>query len=98
MSCYIEKIVTPNDLENRTILQTNITVQRSDEVLLTGTVFGEQCEPLQGTVIQIIRISGRNRISIGYVITNQDGEFAIAVAKNNRVKYQLDVYGPLITG
>ena len=81
---------------NRTILHTNVTVQRSNEVLLSGTIFSAQCNPLGGAVVQVIEICGRNRINIGYVITNQDGEFAIAVKKNNLIKYQLDIYGPLI--
>ncbi|SEW23285.1 hypothetical protein [[Clostridium] fimetarium] len=96
MSYYTEIIVTPKDLVNRTILQANITVQRSNDVLLSATVYSAQSKPLEGAVVQVIKICGRNRINIGYVITNQDGEFAISVKKSNLIKYELDIYGPLI--
>jgi len=64
--------------------------------LLSGTIYSEQGKPLDGAVVQVIEICGRNRTNIGYVITNPEGEFAIAVKKNNSIKYQLDIYGPLI--
>ena len=96
LSYYTEIIVTPKDLVNRTILQANITVQRSNEVLLSATVYSAQSKPLEGAVVKVIKICGRNRINIGYVITNPEGEFAIAVNKNDLIKYQLDIYGPLI--
>ena len=98
LSYYTEIIVTPKDLATRTILQANITVKKSNEVLLSATVYSAQGKSLEGAVVKVIGICGRNRINIGYVITNHDGEFAIAVKKNNLIKYQLDIYGPLIEG
>ena len=99
MSYYTEKIITPRDFENRTFLQTTITIERSNEVLLTGTIYNSCCEPLEGAIVQIFEICGRNhRVDKGFVITNQYGEFAIVVTKNNYINYQLDVYEPLMTG
>ena len=98
LSNYTEIIITPKDLVNRTILQANITVQRSNEVLLSATIYSAQSKPLEGVVVQVNEICGRNRINLGYVITNKYGEFAIAVKKNNLIKYQLDIYGPLNRG
>lgn len=98
MSYYTEVIVTPNDLVNKTILKTNVLIKRSNEVLLTGTVYSAQGERIHGAVIEITEIYRKNkRVIKGYVITNQNGEFAIVVEKNDYINYRLDIYEPLIT-
>lgn len=73
-------------------------MEKSNKVLLTGTVYNSSCESIEGAVIQIIEIDAEHtQKHLGYVITNQYGEFAITVVKNKNVRYQLDVYEPLIT-
>ncbi|MFA9376167.1 MAG: hypothetical protein ACERKZ_05360 [Lachnotalea sp.] len=97
MSYYADVIVTPNDLKNKTILQTNVMIRRVSEVLLTGTVLSEQCKPIQGAVIEITEIYHKNqRVKKGYVVTNQEGKFAVVVIKNKYINYQLDIYEPMI--
>lgn len=99
MSFYTEIDISPEDLNNGNILQITITNERSNEVLLTGTVYDSQSNAMEGAVIQIVEIHPENhRIKKGFVITNRSGEFAVAVTKNNCVNYQLDIYEPLITG
>lgn len=98
MSYYIEKLITPDDLLNKTIFDTTIIIEKSNKVLLTGTIYNSLCESIEGAVVQIFEINAEHqRNNLGYVITNQFGEFAITVIKNINVKYQLDVYEPLIT-
>ncbi|WP_077611675.1 hypothetical protein [Clostridium sp. Marseille-P2415] len=99
MSCYTEVTVTPEDLKNRKMIQTTIAIERSDEVLLSGTVYNSRCEALEGAVVLIMEIyPGKQRVKKGYVITNRFGEFAVTVSKNKYVNYQLDIYEPFITG
>lgn len=96
MSGYKEIIITPKDLGDCTIFQTNIIMGRTFDALITGTIYNQKCEPLHGAVIEVIAIyNGRHRIKKGYVITNSEGEFAIVVERNNYINYQLDVYEPL---
>jgi hypothetical protein len=99
LSDFKEVVITPSDLDNKTILQTNITLERSCETLLTGIIYNEGCVPVEGAVIEVIAVYYRNyRVKLGYVITNQGGEFALAVTKNDFINYHLNIYEPLLKG
>lgn len=98
MSSYTEIILSPKHFKNRDILKTTITIEKSEEVLLTGTIYNSCQEPIEGAVVRVIKITRENqRVNKGYVITNKSGEFVIAVEKDNYADYQLDIYEPLIT-
>ncbi len=98
MSGYTEIILSPKHFKNRDILKTTITIEKSDKVLLTGTIYNSCGETLEGAVVRVSKITGDNqRVSKGYVITNESGEFAIAVEKDKFACYQLDIYEPLLT-
>lgn len=99
MSCYTEIILTPKDFKNRKMIETAIAVERFEEVLLTGTIYNFRCEALEGAVVEITEIyPGNRKRKLGYVITNQFGEFAVTVLKNKYINYQLDIYEPFMTG
>ncbi len=98
MSGYTEIILSPKHFKNRDILKTTITIEKSDTVLLTGTIYNSRHETLEGAVVRVSKITGDDqRVSKGYVITNESGAFAIAVEKNKFACYQLDIYEPLLT-
>jgi len=98
LSGYTEIILSPKHFKNRDILKTTITIEKSDKVLLTGTIYNSCGETLEGAVVRVSKITGDNqRVSKGYVITNESGEFAIAVEKDIFSCYQLDIYEPLLT-
>lgn len=98
MSGYTEIILLPKHFKNRDILKTTITIEKSDKVLLTGTIYNSRREALEGAVVRVSKITGDDqRVSKGYVITNESGEFAIAVEKDKSACYQLDIYEPLLT-
>lgn len=74
-------------------------MEKSDEVLLTGTIYNSRQKAMEGAVVRVIKITQENqRVSKGYVITNQSGEFAITVEKDKYADYQLDIYEPLVSG
>ena len=74
-------------------------MEKSDEVLLTGTIYNSRQKAMEGAVVRVIKITQENqRGSKGYVITNQSGEFAITVEKDKYADYQLDIYEPLVSG
>ena len=99
MSGYTEIILTPRHLKNRDILRTTIIMEKSDEVLLTGTIYNSRQKAMEGAVVRVIKITQENqRVSKGYVITNQSGEFAITGEKDKYADYQLDIYEPLVSG
>ncbi|SET86517.1 Uncharacterised protein [Lacrimispora sphenoides] len=98
LSGYTEIILSPKHFKNRDILKTTITIEKSDKVLLTGTIYNSRHEALEGAVIRVSKITGDDqRVSEGYVITNESGEFAIAVEKDKFACYQLDIFEPLLT-
>lgn len=98
MSGYTEIILSPKHFKNRDILKTTIAIEKSDKVLLTGTIYNSRHEALEGAVVRVSKITGDDqRVSKGYVITNESGEFAIAVEKDKFACYQLDIFEPLLT-
>lgn len=98
MSGYTEIILSPKHFKNRDILKTTITIEKSDKVLLTGTIYNSRHEALEGAVVRVSKITGDGqRVSKGYVITNESGEFAIVVEKDKFACYQLDIFEPLLT-
>lgn len=97
MSCYTELLITPKNFNNRNVAQANITMEYFPEVLLTGTVFNNRCEALEGAVVRITAAAPMEKRDLGYVITNQFGEFAIVVEKNKQINYQFDIYEPVLT-
>lgn len=98
MSGYTEIILSPKHFKNRDMLKTTITIERSDKVLLTGTIYNSRNEASEGAVVRVSKITGDNqRVNKGYVITNKSGEFAIAVENDKFACYQLDIYELLLT-
>ncbi|WP_349673023.1 hypothetical protein [Lacrimispora sp.] len=72
-------------------------MEYSPEVLLTGTIFNDHCEALEGAVVRITAAAPTKKKDLGYVMTNQFGEFAIVVEKNPQINYQFDIYEPVLT-
>lgn len=97
MSCYTELLITPKIFNNKNVAQAVITIECFPEVLLTGTVYNTRCEALEGAVVQITAAAPFEKKNLGYVITNQFGEFAIVVEKNEQINYQFDIYEPVLT-
>ena len=97
MSCYTELLITPKNFNNRNVAQAVITMECFPEVLLTGTVFNNRCEALEGAVVRIIAVDSLVKKDLGYVMTNQFGEFAIVVEKNPQINYRFDIYEPVLT-
>jgi len=96
LSGYTELIIPPDKFNNRNVAQAVITMEASCEVLLTGTVLDPQCQAIEGAVVRITEISIlKQKTLLGYVLTNQFGEFAVAVLKNPQIDYQLDMFEPV---
>jgi 3'-phosphoadenosine 5'-phosphosulfate sulfotransferase len=97
MSYYTELLITPKNFNKRNAAEAIITMEYFPEVLLTGTVYNTRCEALEGAVVRIKSAAPLEKKNLGYVITNQFGEFAIVVEKNEQVNYQFDIYEPVLT-
>lgn len=99
MKYFSEIIITPKELSECKIVEKSITLQRQEDVLITGTVLNRECEPIQKAVIVVTQIRYQDHIlkkKLGYVITNQKGKFAIVLEKNNAIDYRLDIYEPMM--
>jgi protocatechuate 3,4-dioxygenase beta subunit len=97
---YREIILTPKELQNRKVIQKKIILNKYERIVLTGTILDTQCMPVENAVIvirEVIEASGiRNIETVGYAITNQEGEFAIILEKSDYKDYLLDVYEPIL--
>ena len=97
MSSYTELMIGPEDFNNQNIAQAAITLESSFEILLTGTVFNSRNETLEGAVVIITAAGPWGEKDLGYVITNQYGEFAIVAEKDSEIDYRFDIYEPVLT-
>ncbi|RKD35221.1 peptidase associated/transthyretin-like domain-containing protein [Lacrimispora algidixylanolytica] len=97
MSGYTELIIPPGKFNNCNVAQVVISMEAFCEVLLTGTVFNTRGEAIEGAVVRITAVNSLwQRKILGYVVTNQFGEFAVTVEKNSNIDYQLDIYEPIL--
>jgi hypothetical protein len=99
------------NLDNRTILIRagtlstdtpnfiSIHLQKGNIQIINGTVYTASKEPCKGAVIEVTQISIKDysRIVLGYVITDYNGEYAIAIRAKWHEVYELTVYLPLIS-
>lgn len=97
MSGYTELIISPDKFNSCNVAQVVISMEAFCEVLLTGTVFHTRGEALEGAVVRITAVNSLwQRKILGYVTTNQFGEFAVTVEKNSNTDYQFDIYEPVL--
>ncbi|MDF2877814.1 MAG: hypothetical protein K0S30_910 [Clostridia bacterium] len=100
MNGYREIVITPQELQNRKVIQKKIILNKYERIVLTGTILDTQCMPVENAVIvirEVIEASGiRNTENVGYAVTNQKGEFAILLEKSDYRDYLLDVYEPIL--
>jgi hypothetical protein len=97
LSGYTELIIPPGKFNNCNVAQVVISMEASCEVLLTGTVYNTRGEAMEGAVVRITAVNSLwQRTLLGYVTTNQFGEFAVVVEKNSNIDYQLDIYEPIL--
>ncbi|KAB1437783.1 hypothetical protein [Candidatus Galacturonibacter soehngenii] len=96
MSGYREIIITPEEMSHITILQKDISIRRTKDALIIGTIYSPERKAIEGAVIEVVAIhNGNCRVKMGYVLTNYQGEFAFVVEKNNCTDYLLNAYEPL---
>lgn len=66
--------------------------------LLKGTVYDEIGEPVVNAVVRIeMSYSCGNDRILGYVVTNESGEFLIKVRRCAGLYYKITVFEPLIS-
>lgn len=95
-----EVIITPDDLKAYKVIRTRITIPDSTQKVVCGTLFDSLCRPIPNAIIEIIRLEYTyedTKINkVGYVKTNEVGEFAILVDVKNTVDYKLNIYRPIL--
>jgi hypothetical protein len=98
-------------LENKSILindcmlNTNmpnllhIRLKKKNVQIIKGTVYTTHHSPYKGVIVEVIQISGDDckRIVLGYTLTDEGGEYAIAIEAKCFAIYELAVYMPLLS-
>ena len=66
--------------------------------IIKGTVYNQNKETCEGAVIQIVQIGCRDRTKclLGYVFSDENGEYLFALEANPCMIYELAIYAPLI--
>ncbi|MFA9376168.1 MAG: hypothetical protein ACERKZ_05365 [Lachnotalea sp.] len=76
----------------------NIKLAPNKFQIIKGIVYNQRLEPCEGAVVQVIQINGKtkSKIILGYVTTNEEGEYLFSIEANPSMKYELTIFAPLI--
>lgn len=100
MSNYEEVIISPCDLQNYSMIEKKIFIKKSNNVLISGRVIDIYNNPVVNAIISIRQVNNYECFpsysQYGYVITNEEGAYAILLTCSDKFNYILDVYEPLI--
>ncbi|OYO76233.1 hypothetical protein C8E03_10255 [Lachnotalea glycerini] len=75
----------------------NIQLDRQKFQIIKGTVFNQKQHPCKGAAIQVFQINCKNndRSLLGYVLTDEAGEYLFAIEAKPFMKYEIIIYAPL---
>lgn len=100
LKSYAEIIITPQELQFHKVLNRRILIQRNDKILIEGKILDHQLKPVEGAIIVVKSIDCNYHppkiIDYGYIISNDNGSYAINLKEIKNVKYKLYIYEPLI--
>jgi len=76
----------------------NIKLDSQKLQIIKGTIYNQKKEPCEGTVVQIVQISwsDKSKYLLGYVFTDENGEYLFALEAKPSMLYELSIYAPLI--
>lgn len=100
MATFKEILISPMDLKRSSQIDEKIIMKKSREVLLVGKLVDDCNSPVVKAIISIKQIDNscyppqiRN---YGYLITNQNGEYAVMLPCSREIDYMLDAYQPMV--
>jgi len=77
----------------------NIRLDSQKFQIIKGNVYNQKSEPCEGAVVQIFQINSSDKLKdlLGYVFTDECGEYLFALEANPCMIYELTIYAPLIS-
>lgn len=97
MQFYAEIIVAPEEFCKKNVVKRDVLICKGDTALITGTVYNEEREVVEGALVLVRSIGHNLEIlqTIGYVISNDAGRFAFLVMRQLGINYLMEVYEPI---
>ncbi|SEW23270.1 hypothetical protein [[Clostridium] fimetarium] len=76
----------------------NIKLDNLKFQIIKGTIYNQKKERCEGAVVQVVQISCRDKSKclLGYVFTDENGEYIFALEAKSCMIYELAIYAPLI--
>ncbi|AOR23413.1 hypothetical protein BGI42_06535 [Clostridium taeniosporum] len=100
MSWHKEILISPKELKGCCVLNKKIIIKKTMEVLITGKIVNQYGDPLSKAVVYITQVDNSYYSpgikEYGYLITNEQGEYAMVVPCNSNLDYVLEVYEPIV--
>ncbi|MGL5615041.1 MAG: hypothetical protein ACRDD2_02255 [Sarcina sp.] len=97
---YTEVIITARELKGSKVVRRTIILTRSKEVLFSGKVIDKNKKPLSNVIIMIkeiyIECSKECIKNRKYVVTNEDGEYAVLLRQCKGINYKIELFEPAI--
>lgn len=97
---YAEVIITPRELKGSKVVTRTIILTKSKEVLFNGKVIDKDKKPLSNVIIMIkeiyIECSKECIKNRKYVVTNEEGEYAILLKIAKGINYKIELFEPAI--
>ena len=90
-------IINGAKLQSCTNNHFNFKLEKQNFQIIKGTVYNQKQEPCIGATVQVIQISCKDnaRCLLGYVQTDEKGEYLFSLEAKPCMKYELTIYAPL---
>lgn len=101
MSSYCEFLLNPQSLNSSSHIQANIVFKRNNMSTILGRILCCNSNPIVNAVVVVDKLDYNFNppkiTTIGNLVTNQHGEFAIYIERIDGVYYKFQVFEPLQT-
>lgn len=98
MCAVVKKIVSGKELIRKKIVTINTILPNDKYILLKGTVFSPEGQPLPGSAIDIVQINCNVKPpiekNIGVTFTLDDGSYGVLLLWGKGYSYKLMAYAP----
>ncbi|MGL5243673.1 MAG: hypothetical protein ACRC7R_00655 [Sarcina sp.] len=92
-------ILKPSDFRNSDYIVKNLQVEENKKSLVLGSVRNDEGNLVSEAIIIIYEqfFDGEfwRKRKLGFVTTNENGQFAMLLPKNNSINYVLEVFSPI---
>ncbi|GAA0076325.1 hypothetical protein UT300005_07030 [Clostridium sp. CTA-5] len=97
--CCLKKIISGQKLICCEVINMDVTLPKSDYILITGKVISPSKEPLCNAAITVFSIDDRcspaEKKYVGITFSDEYGNYGVSISRNSEVSYEFKAYGSI---